>query len=201
MDDITGPTLRERKRARTREAISAAGIDLFERNGYEETTIADIAAAADVGTRTFFSYFESKEALLFPGADSRVRGAIEAIQRRTPGETPAAVLLRALAEYGTSDSDLLSPLAKLRLKLQTVPAVRGRSLQIQLDAERAIATPLLAAFPDELDEAKAAAMVGAFMGAVQSALQALMTDGIHRDPEDLGRLLHDALSYVLTPPR
>ena len=49
-------SLRERKRVRTREALIDAAAELFERRGYDGTTIADIAAAADVSTRTFFSY-------------------------------------------------------------------------------------------------------------------------------------------------
>ena len=57
------PSLRDRKRARTRQAIINAAVELFERNGYDGTTVADIAAAADIGTRTFFSYFASKEEL------------------------------------------------------------------------------------------------------------------------------------------
>ena len=63
-------SLRDRKRARTRQALVDAATDLFERNGYDETTVADIAAAAEIGTRTFFSYFASKEELLFPESDA-----------------------------------------------------------------------------------------------------------------------------------
>jgi len=72
-------SLRERKRARTRQAIVDAAVDLFDRNGYEGTTVADIAAAAEIGTRTFFSYFASKEEVLFPESDARVRATIAAI--------------------------------------------------------------------------------------------------------------------------
>ncbi|HYR16536.1 MAG TPA: helix-turn-helix domain-containing protein, partial [Mycobacterium sp.] len=72
-------SLRERKRLRTRQALVDAAAELFEQRGYDGTTIADIAAAADISTRTFFSYFASKEDILFPDADARVKAALTAI--------------------------------------------------------------------------------------------------------------------------
>ena len=75
----TAPSLRDRKRERTRQALIAAAAELFERNGYDGTTVAEIAAAAEIGTRTFFSYFASKEEILFPDSDARVQATIDAI--------------------------------------------------------------------------------------------------------------------------
>ena len=77
-------TLRDRKKVRTRAAIVAAATELFTTRGYEQTTVADIAAAAEIGTRTFFSYFPSKEELLFPSSDARVDAAVAAIAARSP---------------------------------------------------------------------------------------------------------------------
>src|SRR5882757_3877384 len=115
-------SLRDRKRERTRRAIVEAATELFERQGYDETTIADIAAAAEIGTRTFFSYFATKEELLFPQSDARVQAAVDAIANRGPGDGPPDVLLRALRDASAPDDDMVSPLAALRLKLaQTVP--------------------------------------------------------------------------------
>jgi AcrR family transcriptional regulator len=170
-------SLRERKRARTRRALIDAAVELFERRGYKQTTIADIAAAADVSTRTFFGYFASKEDLLFADGDERVRAALAAIENRAPHERPAEILLTGLRNLGPIGDDMVGRSAKLRLRLiRTVPAVRGRALQIQRDAQAEIADKLHAAFPDELGEVEASALIGAFVGAVDGALEVLLRD-------------------------
>ena len=191
-------SLRERKRLRTRQALIDAAAELFERHGYDGTTIADIAAAADVSTRTFFSYFASKEEILFPDADARVKAALTAIDERRPGERPTALLLRGLAELGDAGDDLYGPMAALRLRfVRSVPSVRGRGLQLQLDAQTEIAARLHAAFPDELDEVEAAALVGAFVGAIAGALEVLLRD--EDDPDMVRERLQRATAVALRP--
>ena len=203
MTDLTAtpPSLRDRKRARVRQALIDAATDLFDRRGYEQTTIADITAAAEVGARTFFNYFASKEDLLFPESDARVQATLEAIAARDPQEGPAEVLLRALRGVGAGSDEMASPQAVLRLRLmRTVPAVRGRALQVQLDAQREIARHLAAAYPDTLDEVTAAALTGAFIGAITAALQVLL-DGSDRpdDPREFHRVLGAATDVALAP--
>jgi len=194
-------SLRDRKRARTRQALVEAAATLFERNGYDETTIADIAAAAEIGTRTFFSYFPSKEELLFPESDARVRAAVEAIADRGPHEGPAEVLLRALHRVGDDSDDLSGRLAGLRLRyFREIPAVRGRALQIQTDAQREIARHLAAAFPEQLDEVGAAALTGAFVGAITAALQVLLADLDQLDdPATVQAAVQKATDIALRP--
>jgi len=200
----SGSTLRERKRDRTRRALIDAAINLFERNGYDGTTVADIAEAAEIGTRTFFSYFASKEELLFPESDARVAAAVTAIANRKPDDRPTDVLLRALRDVGPADGesdDMVDRLAAVRVALfRTVPAVRGRALQIQLDAQREIAGHLQRAFPAELDAVTAAALVGALIGAVTGALQVLLDESeAPADPDDLRRRLRRATDVALRP--
>lgn len=61
MQELVRPTHRESKKRRTRQAIRAAAIDLFTKQGFADTTVEQIAAAADISTRTFFNYFDTKE--------------------------------------------------------------------------------------------------------------------------------------------
>ncbi|MEU7765819.1 helix-turn-helix domain-containing protein [Nocardia sp. NPDC049190] len=199
--------LRDRKRERTRRALLEAAAELFETRGYDETTVADIAAAADVGTRTFFNYFGSKEELLFPESDDRVRAAVAAIASRRPGERPVEVVLRALRAAGDNPGehliDDLSPrIAALRAEVsRTVPSVSGRAAHAQLVTQREIARQLHVAFPAELDEVGAAALVGAVVGAVSGALTVLFQQPLVgvEDGERLHRLMHEATSRVLQP--
>ncbi|WP_309231178.1 helix-turn-helix domain-containing protein [Nocardia sp. SYP-A9097] len=197
--------LRDRKRERTRRALYEAAVELFESRGYEATTVADIAAAAEVGTRTFFNYFASKEELLFPEPDDRVTSAARAIANRRPDERPVEVLLRALRAAGDNPGDHLGDTLPARIAViraqvsRTVPAVSGRAAYAQLAAQQDIAKHLCTAFPEELDEVGAAALVGAVIGAVSGALTVLFQTGAIGDPELLQRRIQETTSKVLAP--
>jgi AcrR family transcriptional regulator len=86
--------LRERKKQRTREQIVEAAMRLFADRGYHATTIADIASTADVAPRTFFSYFPSKEAVVFHNVDRDLDGLASALRDRLPDETAFDALRR-----------------------------------------------------------------------------------------------------------
>jgi AcrR family transcriptional regulator len=195
MPDWQTSSLRERKRVRTRQAIIDAAVALFERDGYEQTTIADIAAAAVISPRTFFGYFASKEDLLFTEPDARVEGALQAIERRSPTERPTDVLLRALCE--SAGDDMVGKMAQLRLRLiRTVPALLGRALEVQQAGQAEIVRKLSAAFPDELEDVEAAALVGAFCGAITGALLVLLHDP-NLDPDKVRQRLLKATMTAL----
>lgn len=166
------PRLRDLKRARTRLAIVEAGARLFAERGYDQTTVADIAAAAEIGKRTFFDYFDSKEQLLFPGGDARAEAALNAIANRDAHEEPVDVLLRALDDV-SRNADLSDSLTQLRLRLaREVPAVQSRALRLQVELQQRITAELNDAYP-AIDELAIAALVGAFIGAISAAVPKL----------------------------
>jgi AcrR family transcriptional regulator len=169
-------TLREHKRRRTRRALIDTAVDLFDRQGYDQTTIAEIAAGAQISPRSFFSYFGSKEEILFSDSDSRLQVAADAIGSRPPGQAPAQVLVGVLQRILAVDTAVTSRMARVRMRLIIeVPAVRGRCLQVSFCAQREIARLLHAAFPDQLDEVTAASLVGALTGAMTAALVELFS--------------------------
>ena len=64
--------LRERKKLKTRESIQREAMRLFAKQGYEESTIEQIAAAVEISPSTFFNYFPTKEDVVLYDAYDRV---------------------------------------------------------------------------------------------------------------------------------
>jgi AcrR family transcriptional regulator len=77
--------LRERKKQRTREAIVEAAFELFAERGFAGTTIADIAEAAEIAPRTFFSYFPSKDDVVFHDFQEKYEMVAGWLRDREPG--------------------------------------------------------------------------------------------------------------------
>ncbi|MEV0344390.1 helix-turn-helix domain-containing protein [Nonomuraea sp. NPDC050680] len=172
--------LRERKKQRTRRALIEAALRLFDEKGFEETTLAEIAAEAEVSTRTFFSYFASKEDVLFFDGASRMARAVEMISSRKPGERVADLLLRLVRASlrWASDDDLSIMEVPLRMRLiMTVPSLQARALHLLFDNQLQLARALEDAFPGELDHVDAAAAVGALIGAVKLAVISTINRG------------------------
>jgi AcrR family transcriptional regulator len=93
----TDEGLRERKRRQTHEAIVGAALRLFLQNGYDETTLDDIAAEAEIARRTFFGYFKSKEEILHAAIDTGFIAALRtAFARADRDERPFDAVRRKL---------------------------------------------------------------------------------------------------------
>jgi AcrR family transcriptional regulator len=85
--------LRERKKQRTREALIEAAFALFARNGFEATTIDEIAEAVEVSPRTFFRYFATKEDVVLLTIEESIRAMYREFAAR-PAAEPVVTALR-----------------------------------------------------------------------------------------------------------
>ena len=90
----------------TRRALQQAALSLFAERGYEETTVADIAARAEVGLRTFFVHFPTKEDVLFDGSHEDFPDLFRLIVSAPEGLSDLAALEAALLAMGESAPDL-----------------------------------------------------------------------------------------------
>lgn len=117
-------TLRDTKMERTRELIAETALALFLERGYADTTVEQIAAAAEVGTRTVYRYYPTKEALVFGLYAKMLDTALHELRAR-PDDTPAPELLRTVLDSITR-SHLERPdqmLASFSLAQETRPVM------------------------------------------------------------------------------
>src|SRR5712664_570475 len=116
--------LRERKKQKTRESIQREALRLFEKQGYEQTTIEQIAAAVEISPSTFFNYFPTKEDVVLFDAYDPI--AIRMFLER-PKDEPLNVGLRKVLESLASafERDERMILARGRFFLE-VPELRAR---------------------------------------------------------------------------
>jgi AcrR family transcriptional regulator len=89
---MTDVGLRERKKARTRQAIAAAAARLFAERGYEQVAVSDVAREAEVSEQTVYNYFQTKDQLI-TDRDQPVQDELSRlIRERAAGTTPAAAI-------------------------------------------------------------------------------------------------------------
>lgn len=115
--------------AATRRRIAETALDLFQRQGYAETTIDQIADAADIGRRTIFRHFPTKEAILLDHLAVRREDTLQRLRER-PATEPLLLSLhtvfRELAEHGF-DRRLL---AQIRAVLTADPRLARDELSV-----------------------------------------------------------------------
>src|SRR6201994_1539842 len=119
--------LRERKKARTRAPIRREARRLFREQGYQATTVEQIAAAAEVSPSTFFRYFPTKEDVVLQD-DMDIR-LVEALARQPPDRTPIAAVRAALREaWGAFTPAEWEEIHEGERLAAAVPEIRARSM-------------------------------------------------------------------------
>ncbi len=165
--------LRERKKNKTRKMIQHEALRLFRLQGYEATTISQIAEAAEISESTFFRYFPTKEAIVrWDEFDPLI---IAAFKRQPPKATSLTALRGAFREVlGSLSAEERVDLRERILLGFSVPHTLGAAqlagplhLLREMMAKRAGRKP---------DDFRLRIMVGAVLGAVTAAMGAAEAD-------------------------
>ncbi|MFN7180054.1 TetR/AcrR family transcriptional regulator [Hyphomonas sp.] len=177
--------LRERKRRETLQRITAAGMQLFIRQGYDNTTLDEIAEAAGISRRTFFYYFKSKDEILLSmqrlNSDKltvAVRGAPKAAR---PLETIRDAVIRV------SEAIPAKEMIGIHRLMKSSAAVQARKHVTYVENENALVDALREKFPDPKQETalRLAAMMS--VGAMRLAVETLDAENGKRPLPDILR--------------
>jgi AcrR family transcriptional regulator len=168
---LARPGLRERKKQQTREKIARVALQLFAEHGYDHTTLAEIAEAADVSPRTIFAYYQSKEDILFCDEPSLHERLEQTLKQRPPGATTVDALREFVSAMSTSDEQ-----TKLRKRIIGANeglrlSERARFAPLEELIAESIAQDLGDAGPDDVRPLLIAASVTAAFTAVRDRLQ------------------------------
>jgi AcrR family transcriptional regulator len=140
--------LRERKKQRTHDALLRAAVELFTTQGYEQTTVDEIAEAVDVSQRTFFRYFAGKEEAALALVEMTVARFVEAVRARPPHEAPMEALRQAVLEGWYSINEVVESVAPIELYLrmyrviESTPVLLAAHLRRSVETEETIARVL-----------------------------------------------------------
>ena len=150
--------LRERKKLRTREAIARAALDLFAERGYQQTTVAEIAEAAEVSKGTLFAYFPSKEEIVFADTAPLRERLCHELRHRSNGLSAVDMLCAFVADH------MITPGPREALRERLI--AENEQLRVHYRAR-------LAEVEDALAEAIAKAQARSEHGAIASRTQAV----------------------------
>ncbi|NSC21532.1 TetR family transcriptional regulator [Streptomyces albus subsp. chlorinus] len=168
--------LRERKKQRTRDALIVAAHELFVTQGYDATTVDQIAEAVDVSQRTFFRYFSNKEEVALFVQDMVGTFFYEAIRASPPGEPPLECLRRTLDDIWDDVQGAVEEIVPFALHLkmcqviETSPALLAAHLRHSLLMEEKLVQEIARRTGvDPATDPRPRVLVAAFSGVMRVA--------------------------------
>jgi AcrR family transcriptional regulator len=189
---MTSPGLRERKKQKTRWAIQEHALRLIAEQGYEATTVDQIAAAAEISPSTFFRYFPTKEDLIIEDEyDALMLDRLSKLDSAVPPmEAVRRVITGALAAMSQHDLEKIIERSKLIL---AVPALRSRSLENFTKTVDLLAGVMAQRTGLAPDSVEIRTFSGAVIGALTSVIFTWLESG---GVENLGELADRAFVLV-----
>ena len=123
-----GQGLREMTRRAVRSQIAETAMTLFVRNGFEATTVEEIAAAAGISSRSVFRYFPAKEDMVVGHLDEIGERLAAALRARPPAEQPWTALRHAMQPHIDDLAKNSGTMVATALMLADTPSLRGALL-------------------------------------------------------------------------
>ena len=185
--------LRERKKQQTRDTIARTALRLFAERGYDQTTLAEIADAADVSPRTIFSYFECKEDILFCEEPSFLDRLKEMLEQRPPGATTVDAIREFLASVPPLDDEAMLRKKVIAANPGLLMKMRARNGQLESLLIDSIARDL-GAGPGDIRPPLIAASITAAFGTVRDRFEAAANEPLGH--EQAMQILDEVLDFL-----
>jgi AcrR family transcriptional regulator len=174
--------------------VAAIAVGLFLDRGFEETTVDDICAAAEISRSTFFRYFPSKEDALFGRSADAGRTLLAALAARPIDEKPWTALRHAFAPRLAEIAQAGEYARRLTRLIVTTPALAARHRDknaIWLELLRPEVARRIGADPDDGSDPRTDAIISAALGCLDAALTAWTSNDQTRElPELLDRAMN-----------
>ena len=189
---MSSPGLRERKKQKTRWSIQEHALRLFQEQGYEQTTVDQIAAAAEISPSTFFRYFKTKEDVVIEDEYDPLLLTLLAAQPADQAPIPALrhAVSTAFGQFGPGEMDKVHQRTKLLLG---IPALRMRMLDNFTGSVDMLSGAVAARTGRDASDLEVRTFAGAVTGALVAAIFAWVEGG---GREDLGGLIDRALAHL-----
>jgi AcrR family transcriptional regulator len=186
-DEMQPISLRERKKRLAQATIEEAALRLFQKQGYEHTSIQDIAEAVMMSPRTFFRYFASKEEVLVGPMHAIQNDGIRFLQQISPTESAQAVL-RAVSVYLASlyQQQRANFLLRYRVVMQT-PSLALIYLRALMETEPALCDALCSHLESAVDRNEIRFLVAIYMATLRVAVEEWLKEEAQRDLVSLHR--------------
>ena len=132
------PSRRAENKARTRQQIVDAALDLFAAHGYDDTTVDEIARRAGISPRTFFRYFESKERVLFFGREEFFEVLVTTYLTRADEGSDLDLISRTFADLAPHLEQIAERISLYFRAIASSLALRGRDRDDRVAAARTL---------------------------------------------------------------
>ncbi len=196
MADVSAPIqkqlgLRERKKAKLRMAIQQQAMRLFKEQGYENTTIEQIAEAVEISPSTFFRYFPTKDdVILYDDLDPIIFAAFESQPAElTPIQAMLNSILQVFASLSETELQQIWERGQLMLSNSNLRMRMMEQLESAMQSSAHLIAKRIGASSDDI-------RVTAYSGAVIGVVLAVVLNYVNNPEKDIKELLQSSLTFL-----